>query len=185
MLAQRSTACAAILLLAFVSALQASDTTFVSQGARLKVFPLGAKPIIGDVARLSYDTLVILPEGDESTLTFDRRDLRKIEMYQGKRSSWLKSGLIGGGIGLAVSGGLAGAFVAVCASDYDCYVESPGGTVAAFAGLGAAVGFGVGAGVGALNTTERWVEAELPAPPPVALNVGKDGSVRLAFSLRL
>lgn len=33
--------------------------------------------------------------------------------------------------------------------------------------------------------SDQWVDAEMPAPPPVALNVGKDGSVRLAFSLRL
>ncbi len=37
MLALRSTACAAALLLVCASALQASDTTFVSQGARVRV----------------------------------------------------------------------------------------------------------------------------------------------------
>jgi len=33
--------------------------------------------------------------------------------------------------------------------------------------------------------SDRWVDAQMPAPPPVAIGIGKDGSVRLAFSLRL
>ncbi len=143
MLAERSAACALALLLSGASTLQATDTTFVSQGARVKVFPLGAKPVAGEVAKLSYDTLVILPEGN--------------------------------GVGLALG------FAAQEICDYGCESYPAVG-----AALGTAFGFGVGAGIGALNTSgERWTEAELPAPTPVALNVGKDGSLRLAFSLRL
>ena len=179
MLTGKSTACAAALLFVCANALFASDTTFVSQGARVKVFPFGSRPVIGEVAKLSYDTLVILPEGNGSALTFHRRDWRKIEIYQGKKSKWLKGGLIGGGGGLAVGLALGLAAQEIC--DYGCESYPAVG-----AALGTAFGFGVGAGIGALNTSgERWKEVELPAPPPVALNVGKDGSVRLAFSLRL
>jgi hypothetical protein len=49
-----------------------------------------------------------------------------------------------------------------------------------------AIGAGIGAGIGALIRTERWREASIPAsPPPIGLGFGVDGSVRLAFSLRL
>jgi hypothetical protein len=168
------------LLLAFASALQASDTTFVSQGARVKLFPTqpGAKVITGNVTDLVSDTLVVVPEGGGEALTFDGRDLRKIEVSQGKKGN----ALLGLGVGTAV--GAAFGLIACEASDYGCWTNGTNltaGVTAVFAvGLG-----GLGAGVGALIKTERWKEAEMLAPPPVALNVGNDGSVRLAFSLRL
>ncbi len=180
MLEQRSTACAAALLLACASALSASDTTFVSQGARVKVFPsmAGANPVTGEVAKLSYDTLVIVPEGNGSAQTFYPGDLRKIEVSQGKKSNVGKGAWIGAAAG-AVSGfiiGYAGGPNDVC-TEVGC-----GAALAAVFGAGGAL---LGVGVGAALSGERWVVAELPAPPPVAFRVGKDGSVRLAFSLRL
>jgi hypothetical protein len=174
-------ACSAALLLVCANALFAQDTTFVHQGARVKVFPAisGAKPVTGQLAHLSYDTLVVVPKGSGSAETFYRGDLRKIETVQGEKSNWLKGGIIGGGVGLAsfaiAAGGGSG-------SDSFC---SDTGCVAKAAALGAGIGFAIGAGIGALSKSDRWVEAEFPAPPPVALNVGKDGSVWLAFSLRL
>ena len=176
MLTGRSTACAAALLLACANALFASDTTFVKQGARVKVFPARAKakPVTGEVAKLVSDTLVILPEGNGSALTFYRSDLRKIEVSQGKGKSYALIGLAGG---VAVGAGVG---LALCSAE-NC--EGATGPVTALtAGLGGLVGLVVGA---LLSSGERWEEAEFPAPPPVALNVGKDGSVRLAFSLRL
>jgi hypothetical protein len=176
-----SAASSVALLLACASALSAQDTAFVSEGSRVKVFPAmaGAKPVSGQVAKLSYDTLVIVPKGNGSAQTFYSGDLRKIEMVQGKKSNWLKGGIIGGGVGLAsfaiAAGGGSG-------NDSFC---SDTGCVARATALGAGIGFAIGAGIGALSKSDRWVEAEFPAQPPVALNVGKDGSVRLAFSLRL
>ena len=63
-----------------------------------------------------------------------------------------------------------------------CSKVECGAQGAVILGVGGAI---LGTGIGALIKTERWKEAEFPAPPPVALNVGRDGSVRLAFSLRL
>jgi hypothetical protein len=136
----------------------------------------GAKPVTGGVTKLSYDTLVILPEGNGSALTFYRSDLRKIEVSQGKKKSYTLIGLASG-VAVGVGVGLAACSGGNCNGDYD-------GTAAVTA-LSAVVFGGLGAGVGALIKTERWKEAELPTPPPVALNIGKDGSVRLAFLLRL
>lgn len=180
MLTGRSTACAAALLLAYASALQASDTTFVSQGARVKVYPAmaGAKSVTGNVADLASDTLVILPEGGGEGQTFLRRNVRKIEVSQGEKSNVGKGAWIG-----ATAGAVCGAIVGATVEDCDPYC---GGALALMgAGMFGAGGALVGMGVGALIKTERWKEAQFPAPTSVALNVGQDGSVRLAFSLRL
>ncbi len=177
------TACSVALLLVCVSALSASDTTFVSEGARVKVFPsmAGAKPVTGKVAKLAYDTLVILPDGIGSALTFYSSDLRRIEVSRGKGETYTVIGFLGG---LAVGIGLG---LAACSGD-ECDLYGSDLTALAiisYAGLGGLVGVGVGALIDLVIIGERWKEADMPPPPPVALNVGKDGSVRLAFSLRL
>jgi len=86
-----------------------SDTTFVYQGARVKVFPAqpGAKSITGNVADLAFDTLILLPEGGGEALTFDPRDLRKIEVSQGKKGNALLGLGVGAGVGIASAVGLA------------------------------------------------------------------------------
>jgi len=142
----------------------------------------GAKAVAGQVAKLSHDTLVVVPKGNGWTQTFLQGDLRKIEMVQGKKSNWLKGGIIGGGAGLA-----SFAILAAVESGNEGLGDVCFGTecVAVAAAVGAGIGFAIGAGIGVLSKSDRWVEAEFPAQPPVALNVGKDGSVRLAFSLRL
>ncbi len=137
----------------------------------------GTEPVIGEVVELAYDTLVILPEGNGSASTFYREDYRKIEVSQGKKSNIGKGAWIG-----AVGGVVAGAVVGALA---DCGTWEQGACVGEGALYGAVGGAILGVGAGALIKTERWVEGEMPAPAPVALSVGKDGSVRLAFSLRL
>ena len=82
-----STSCSAALLLACASVSSAQDTTFVHQGARVKVFPLGAKPVAGEVAKLAYDSMVILPEAGAEAVTFLRQDVRRIEIPSRARGS--------------------------------------------------------------------------------------------------
>jgi len=62
---------------------------------------------------------------------------------------------------------------------------APAMKILAYAAIGGLVGVGVGALIDLVIIGERWKEADMPPPPPVTLSVGKDGSVRLAFSLRL
>ncbi len=177
-----ATACSVALLLACASALSASDTTLVSQGARVKVFPAqpGAKAITGNVADFVFDTLIVLPEGGGEALTFYPRDLRRIEVSQGKKGNALLGLGVGAGVGIASAVGLA---IWACNADDDGCTSGQvvGGMVAL-----SAIGAGLGAGIGALIKTERWREASIPtSPPPIGLGFGDDGSVRLAFSLRL
>jgi hypothetical protein len=185
-------ACTVALLLACASVSSAQDTTLVSQGARVKVFPAmaGAEPVIGEVVKLAYDTLVIMPEGNGSALTIYRDDYRKIEVSQGKGKTYTVIGLLGGmavgaGVGIATAPCLGAEDN--CDSDLigDFSVVAPAMKILAYAAIGGLVGVGVGALIDLVIIGERWKEADMPPPPPVALNVGKDGSVRLAFSLRL
>jgi hypothetical protein len=154
----------------------------VYEGARVKAFPAqpGAKAITGNVVDLALDTLIVLPEGGGGALTFDPRDLRKIEVSQGRRGNALLGLGVGAGVGVASAIGLA---IWVCNADDDGCTSGQvvGGGLALSAILA-----GVGAGIGALIKTERWRKASMPpSPPRVDLGFGEDGSVRLAFSLRL
>ena len=169
------------LLLTCASALSAQDTAFVSEGSRVKIFPSveGAEPVIGTVVDVALDTLIVLSEREE-VLAYHSSDLWKIETSEGEKKKKLLGLGVGAGAGLVTG-------LVICAADEancDKWFE-PGDATAAYVLLTTALGGGLGAVVGSLIKTERWVEAAFPAPPTVALNVGKDGSVRLAFSLRL
>lgn len=196
MLAWRSTACAAAFLMAVPNALTASDTTYVEQGARVRVEFEHEMPVanrtgaisyrlervrwVGTATQLESDTLVFVPDGAEAAIGIPRSKVESIEISQGTKSGVGKGAWMGAAVGTAVGFGFFG--VACAATEGGCDSEEVGYGLAMGLG-GAAFGAGVGAGVGALSKSERWVQAELPAPP-VALHVGKDGSVGLAFSLR-
>lgn len=190
------TACAAAFLLACVNCLAASDTTSVTQGERVRVKFEQLKPVaehsgaisyrlitvklVGTATDLASDTLVVLPEDGASALTISRSSIEQIQLSQGKKSNWLKGGWIGAVSAFALGTALG---AAACA-EWSCDIApaAAGVAIGAFSAVG---GFGIGAGIGALTRSERWADAELPSLPPVALGAGKDGSVRLAFSLRL
>jgi len=187
------TSCSVALLLACASALSAQDTTFVHQGARVRVtfeartevadhsgsiwYSLEPVRLVGSATMLKSDTLVFLPEDAESPLSIPRSRIETIEVSHGKKSNIGKGAWIGA-VGGVVAGAVFGALV-------ECGDWSRGQCVLAGVIIFAPGGAILGTGIGALLPSERWIEAEIPAPAPVALNVGKDGSVRLAFSVRL
>lgn len=177
-------ACVLALTVLDASLLRASDTTFVSSGARVKLFRTaqGTEPVIGTVVDIAFDTLIVLSQREE-ILAYHANDLSKIEVSEGEK----RKTLLGLGVGFGV--GLGAGFV-ICNADKDantCGSEADllGDMTAAVVLLMAATGAGIGAIVGSFIKTERWQEGAIPASPPVAVNVGTDGSVQLAFSLRL
>jgi hypothetical protein len=176
-----SAASSVALLLACASALFAQATVFVSEGSRVKIFPSveGAEPVIGTVVDVALDTLIVLSEREE-VLAYRSSDLWKIEVSEGEKKKTFLGLWAGAGVGLATG-------LLICAADEaNCETWSgTGDATAAVVLLTTVLGGGVGALVGSLIKTERWEEASFPNPPPVAFGIGKDGSVRLAFSLRL
>ena len=179
--ATRAAGNAALLLLGFTS-LPAADTTFVQKGdrVRLQAPRISSGQLVGEVIELEGDALVLLSEGGGSTIDISTFDLEHIAVSQGRKSNAILGLLVGAGVGIASAAGLA---IWFCNSDDDgCTSGQVVGAVLTLSAIGA----GVGAGMGALIKTERWREASIPtSPPPVGLGFGRDGSVRLAFSLRL
>ncbi len=95
--------------------------------------------------------------------------------------------------GVVLGGALAVAFYS-SAKNANCGDSS--GWLAGVAAIGGISGLAIGLLVGGVTKRDKWGEVPVPAaePPPVAkrtappefgLGVGPDGSVKLAFSLRL
>ena len=182
-----SLACSVAHLLACTTALATSDTTLVSEGARVRVkfdqetqvtnrhgaisYSSESVRLIGEVTVLESNSLVLVPEDADASLTIPHDDIEKIEVSLGKKWDPDRGAIVGFGTMLLV-GVAAWIFTPKsCLEEADC--------------LGGAVLLGASLGWLAALPRERWKEAELNAPPPVGLGVGKDGSVRLAFSVRL
>ncbi|UCG76877.1 MAG: hypothetical protein JSV95_06245 [Gemmatimonadota bacterium] len=183
---------AAALLLACASALHASDTTFVRQGERVRLKLEELTPIYdesgsvwfrwrsvqrtGEATGIASDTLVFLPEQADAPERIPLSAITAMEVSEGRRSNPGKGAWIGALAGAAAGFGVGAAV--------QCGEVAQGACMLLGAGMGAGGGALLGLGVGAAITTERWVEAELPPPSPLALDIGLGASVRLSVSLR-
>lgn len=180
----RQSALAVALLLAITARVHASDTTFVKRGSwvRLEAPGFSALRLVGRVSDLDQDTLVLRLAGSRSALSIPLSDIENVKVRTGQRSNWL----LGGAVGFVFFGALGAAIGAAEADRLPSFGE-PSRSEAAAAGaiIGAVAGFGIGAVIGSRFKSDRWVRAQLPAHPPLALSFGKDGSVGLAISLRL
>jgi hypothetical protein len=107
------------------------------------------RTVIGTVARVSQDTLVILPQDARTELVLPAANVRKLELSLGRRSHTGKGALLGfiaGGVGVSI------ALAALCAG------ECIGGGVIIVPAGGAVGGAILGAGIGALIRSDRWRE---------------------------
>lgn len=136
--------------------------------------------LTGAVASWKPDTLV-LDVGKGTQTAIPRSQISKLEVSQGNKSNFWKGAWIGAAAGFVAGFGTT----ALICSGSNCYSDGSDLWFALAGGaLVAPLGAGIGAGVGAANKSDRW--EEVPAQPrPVALRLGRDGSVGLALSLRL
>jgi hypothetical protein len=122
----------------------------LKSGSRVRVHLIQPRSeLVGNVVRLTADTLVIIPEGDaHREMALSTANVRRLEVSLGHRS---RTGT-GAFVGLLV--GAVGGYVALL---YFCS-DSCVGAVVLYALIpgGALVGAGIGAGVGSLIRTERW-----------------------------
>lgn len=169
-----------MLLVSFTS-LAAADTTFVQEGDRVRLHAprVRSGQLVGEVAELDRDTLVLSSEGSGSTIAIPTSELERIAVSQGRKSRAILGLAIGAGVGAASAVGFS---IWFCNADDDGCTS---GQVAGGAVALTAIGAGLGAGIGALIKTERWRDASIPGRPSVGLGFGRDGSARLAFTLRL
>lgn len=177
--------CPLALILLGAFPLQASDTTFVEQGERVRVsfgqetsaadrsgadsYTSESVRLVGEVTVLESNSLVLLPEGAEASLTIPHDAIAKIEVSLGKKWDPDRGAIVGFGTMLVLGVAWSVFLPSSCLADADCLVPL--------------VVLGAGVGWTAALPRERWGEAQLPSPPSVALNIGKDGSVQLAFSV--
>lgn len=175
-------ATAAVILLSGFTSLPAADTTFVQTGdrVRLEAPVIRSGKLIGEVAALDGDTLLLLSAAAGPAIPVPTSDIQQIAVSQGKKSNAILGLIVGAGVGIAASIGLS---IWVCNADDDgC---TTGQVVWGSLGV-TAITAGLGAGIGAVIRTERWQDASLPPPrSPIGLSFGGDGSVRLRYSLRL
>lgn len=125
-------------------------------GTRVRVHLAHPKgKVMGDLMRVSADTLVVAPEEDRnSVLTLSALSVRRVDISRGRRSN------TGRGAFFGFLGGLVGGYVALLQA---CKDDCVGATI--LVGLpigGALVGAGIGAGIGSLTRTERWRRVSWP-----------------------
>lgn len=137
--------------------------------------------VAGQVASWEPETLV-LDVGKGTQTAIPRNQISKLEVSQGRKSNVWKGAWIGAVAGFAAGFGTT----ALICSGSKCDDSDDSDLTFALAGgaLAAPLGAGIGAGIGAANKSDRW--EEVPAqPPPLALRLGRDGSLGMAISLRL
>ena len=139
---------------------QAMDTQLGAEaigpwpGMRVRAAPRGGAPIVGNVVRVSKDTIVLQPGGGVAPQPFAVGDLGRLAVSRGSYGHARAGALIG-----LVVGGVVGAAIGASTMD-DPYV-----------GLGGFLGFGIGGSAGVLLggavgsgiRTEVW--SDVPRSP--------------------
>lgn len=139
---------------------QAMDTQLGPQamgpwpGMRVRAAPRGGAPIVGNVVRVSNDTIVLQPGGGVAPQPFAVGDLGRLAVSRGSYSHPKAGALIG-----LVVGGVVGAAIGGSSTDEP------------YAGLGVGLGIGIGGVAGALlggvvgsgTRTEVW--SDVPRSP--------------------
>jgi hypothetical protein len=115
-----------------------------------------ARPLVGVVNAWRPDALVMRPLERTTTMSIPMTALTRLEVSQGRRSHWVRGGVIGLGLGFAASG----LFLAAFCSDPDtsCHADTVGRVLALIALPPTAVGLGIGLAV----RTERWERIPIP-----------------------
>ncbi len=152
----------------------------VTEGSRVRVTspPLEHR-LRGELVSLTGGYLVVLPDGrDVNETKLPWNQVTALDVSTGRRSNWLKGGLIGAGVSGALGLGLA----AVACGQVEC----TGGEIPAFTAVSVGVGFAVGAGIGALSKRDRWEEVDLSTlEPVVSLLPERNHSPAIRIGLRL
>ncbi|HEX6746347.1 MAG TPA: hypothetical protein VF092_03455 [Longimicrobium sp.] len=143
----------------------------IPESGRVRITATGHPRVVGDVTRLTADTVTI--RGRDSLVALPRDQVRLVEVPDGRRR-YLGTGLAAGfGIG-AVIGGTLGAL---------CHDDCPEGTVALTTFLGGAGGMILGAGIGAMITGDIWRDADAPRDAATVTVAPERRGVRLAVRL--
>jgi hypothetical protein len=104
--------------------------------------------VVGNVVRVSADSLVVVPEDAPNELVLSASNVRRVDVSLGRRARTGRGALVGL---------LGGAVLGTVALAYFCSDSCIGAVaLAALPPGGALVGAGIGAVIGSLVRTERW-----------------------------
>jgi hypothetical protein len=137
-----------------------SEPPAVVVGARVRLWERAAAglaiPIVGDLTRVTPDTVALRPDGLQSTVGVERPHVVRIELSGGPGTASRSASAWKG----AAIGGLGGAILGIIAGDISRH------NAARFGAYGAVGGALIGAGAGAARPGEVWHPAVLaPAVP--------------------
>jgi hypothetical protein len=122
----------------------------LQSGGRVRVHLFQPRSkVVGNLVRLTGDTLIILPENDgRQEMALTSTNVRRLELSRGRRSRTGRGVFVG-----SIVGAIGGYVALLYACKDDCV-----GAVALYGLIpgGALIGAGIGAGIGSLIRTERW-----------------------------
>jgi hypothetical protein len=134
----------------------AEATPLLAPGTRLQLYQRVKPAHLHNVTLIatSSDSFIVVraDEGAIDTLQIALRNVRKLEVYAGRKSHWLSGAGIGMLVGGAAGGIIGGAYGAENDPDFAA-VHLAAGVI-----IGAASGLVGGAVVGAFIKTDRWKE---------------------------
>jgi hypothetical protein len=156
---------AAIVLAAPVDTL-AQQATFVAPGARVRVSApsVAGQRLVGTVARLDADTIVVRSDGWGNDLAVPLGSVTALDVGRGRQSRALRFGGIGAAIGavigtflMIVDEGTSAPNVQITDEEPPLeWVARPVWQKVRYPLLSAAAGFGIGAIIGVAFPGERW-----------------------------
>ena len=140
---------------------------------RIQTTARPGKWITGRSAGITADSVRIIPDRTADTLRFDRRELGRLDVSQGRRSYAGRGALIGAGVGLVIGAAVVATADWDGCSDWEGLCEVAGAEIVA---LSIAGGAGAGAIIGAFSHHEKWKEVRLEprisAGPAATLQLG-------------
>jgi hypothetical protein len=134
----------------YLNGSEAAPPEALQSGRRVRVhLDQPRSKVVGNVVRVSADTLVIVPDEDpRNELALSALNVRRVDISRGQRSRAGRGALVG-----ALGGAVLGTAALVYACSDSCIGAVP------LLGLppgGALIGAGIGAVIGSLIHTERW-----------------------------
>lgn len=181
------------LLLAAPAALRAQSASDLALGTRVRVVDPASGRIVGTVAALRGDTLVVRSGrgARERTVTLSVSSLHRLQVSRGTPSRpvsalqlgalGLVSGSVGGVVGATVPRFVSGER---CDRRVDDLCFTTGESVVLGLIVGAPMGLAVGAVAGFLFPQERWRSVSLQNAPTVTVR-GRGDGVQLGLSIPL
>ncbi len=149
-------------LLALPQPAVAQASSALTQGVRLEITPVNAKPQVGTLISLTNDSLLIdVKRAQPVSMALTRIKSVKVSRGRSHFRGAVTKGLLGAGLGILTGGAIAGGTWSEESMDFFCG-GSRGACVAFGSMMGGSFGLVAGTIYGAIRGDERWESVSLP-----------------------